>query len=142
MYSGEYDACDVTLSVYPHRQSIRFPPWPGIFFKPAPVTHLCYNLLPSWEQCSTNTCWNNFTINLVQDINNLCVLSCLQNLQFKYLSNIDIEQCDIWISTIFSLSADLLNHFVCEVPNLPRCLAVIWSGNILSPQTTVKLGFH
>jgi hypothetical protein len=25
MYSGEYDVCDVTLSVYP--------PWPGIFFK-------------------------------------------------------------------------------------------------------------
>ena len=23
MYSGEYDACDVTLSVYPHRASLR-----------------------------------------------------------------------------------------------------------------------
>jgi hypothetical protein len=43
MYSGEYDACDVTLSVYPHRYiSIDshcvlyihwFPPWSGIFFK-------------------------------------------------------------------------------------------------------------
>jgi hypothetical protein len=33
MYSGEYDACDVTLSVYPHRASVRFPPWSGIFFK-------------------------------------------------------------------------------------------------------------
>ena len=74
MYSGEYDACDVTLSVYPHRaglknmpghggnrtydlwntspmlcqlsyavaqlaelswqrSEVRFPPWPGIFFK-------------------------------------------------------------------------------------------------------------
>ena len=65
VYSGEYDACDVTLSVYPHRASlknmpghggnrtydlwntspmlcqrsyavrsvVRFPPWPGIFFK-------------------------------------------------------------------------------------------------------------
>jgi hypothetical protein len=48
MYSGEYDACDVTLSVYPHRASLKnmpdhggnrtydlleFPPWSGIFFK-------------------------------------------------------------------------------------------------------------
>ena len=23
MYSGEYDACDVTLSVYPHRESLK-----------------------------------------------------------------------------------------------------------------------
>ena len=23
MYSGEYDACDVTLSVYPHRTSLK-----------------------------------------------------------------------------------------------------------------------
>ena len=23
MYSGEYDACDVTLSVYPHRDSFK-----------------------------------------------------------------------------------------------------------------------
>jgi hypothetical protein len=31
-----YDACDVTLSVYPHRASLNwasFPPWSGIFFK-------------------------------------------------------------------------------------------------------------
>jgi hypothetical protein len=39
VYSGEYDACDVTLSVYPHRTSLKnmplknMPPWPGIFFK-------------------------------------------------------------------------------------------------------------
>ena len=24
MYSGEYDACDVTLSVYPHRMSLKY----------------------------------------------------------------------------------------------------------------------
>ena len=23
MYSGEYDACDVTLSIYPHRASLK-----------------------------------------------------------------------------------------------------------------------
>ena len=53
MYSGEYDACDVTLSVYPHRASLKnmpdhggnrtydlwntspmlCQPWSGIFFK-------------------------------------------------------------------------------------------------------------
>ena len=43
MYSGEYDACDVTLSVYPHRAGLKTIPghggnrtydlWPGIFFK-------------------------------------------------------------------------------------------------------------
>jgi hypothetical protein len=49
MYSGEYDACDVTLSVYPHWTILKnmpghggnrtydlwntSPPWPGIFFK-------------------------------------------------------------------------------------------------------------
>ena len=26
MYSGEYDACDVTLSVYPHRASLKYMP--------------------------------------------------------------------------------------------------------------------
>ena len=26
MYSGEYDACDVTLSVYPHRASFKYMP--------------------------------------------------------------------------------------------------------------------
>ena len=43
MYSGEYDACDVTLSAYQsvwqsiglvfQRSYVRFPPWSGIFFK-------------------------------------------------------------------------------------------------------------
>ena len=36
MYSGEYDACDVTLSVYPHRASEvvgSIPTVSGIFFK-------------------------------------------------------------------------------------------------------------
>jgi hypothetical protein len=31
MYSGEYDACDVTLIVYPHRESLKN--MPGIFFR-------------------------------------------------------------------------------------------------------------
>ena len=29
MYSGEYDVCDVTLSVYPHRASLRNMPGHG-----------------------------------------------------------------------------------------------------------------
>ena len=29
MYSGEYDACDVTLSVYPHRTSLKNMPGHG-----------------------------------------------------------------------------------------------------------------
>ena len=29
MYSGEYDACDVTLSVYPHRASLKIIPGHG-----------------------------------------------------------------------------------------------------------------
>ena len=29
MYSGEYDACDVTLSVYPHRASLKNIPGHG-----------------------------------------------------------------------------------------------------------------
>ena len=29
MYSGEYDICDVTLSVYPHRASLKNMPGPG-----------------------------------------------------------------------------------------------------------------
>ena len=29
MYSGEYDACDVTLSVYPHRASLKNMPVHG-----------------------------------------------------------------------------------------------------------------
>ena len=29
MYSGEYDACDLTLSVYPHRESLKNIPDPG-----------------------------------------------------------------------------------------------------------------
>ena len=37
MYSGEYDACDVTLSVYPHRASLNNMPdhggHAGILFK-------------------------------------------------------------------------------------------------------------
>ena len=36
MYSGEYDACDVTLSEYPHRASLKDMPdhgGSGIFFK-------------------------------------------------------------------------------------------------------------
>ena len=28
MYSGEYDACDVTLSVYPHRAGFEKYAWP------------------------------------------------------------------------------------------------------------------
>ena len=30
MYSGEYDACDVTLSVYPHRASLKNMPDHGL----------------------------------------------------------------------------------------------------------------
>jgi hypothetical protein len=29
MYSGEYDVCDVTLSVYPHRESLKNMPCHG-----------------------------------------------------------------------------------------------------------------
>jgi hypothetical protein len=29
MYSGEYDVCDVTLSVYPHRESLKNMPGHG-----------------------------------------------------------------------------------------------------------------
>ena len=29
MYSGEYDACDVTLSVYPHRAGLKYMPGHG-----------------------------------------------------------------------------------------------------------------
>ena len=32
MYSGEYDACDVTLSVYPHRASLKNMPDHGTTF--------------------------------------------------------------------------------------------------------------
>jgi hypothetical protein len=40
MYSGEYDACDVTLSVYPHRASLKNMPghgaWPQTYFSSLP----------------------------------------------------------------------------------------------------------
>ena len=29
VYSGEYDVCDVTLSVYPHRASLKYMPGHG-----------------------------------------------------------------------------------------------------------------
>jgi hypothetical protein len=35
MYSGEYDACNVTLSVYPHQASLKNMPEPTTFGIPA-----------------------------------------------------------------------------------------------------------
>jgi hypothetical protein len=56
MYSGEYDACDVTLSVYPHRASLKNMPghggnrtydlWntsPNVMHFPASNTNYNYN---------------------------------------------------------------------------------------------------
>ena len=63
MYSGEYDACDVTLSVYPHRASLKnmpdklekypLPPWSGIFIKLA----RCGYTLRVTSQASTLLYW-------------------------------------------------------------------------------------
>ena len=53
MYSGEYDACDVTLSVYPHRASLKnMPDHGGIETKvvgsiPTVVRHI-FQACPVW----------------------------------------------------------------------------------------------
>ena len=44
MYSGEYDACDVTLSVYPHRASLKNMPGHG--------GNQTYDLWNTIAQCS------------------------------------------------------------------------------------------
>ena len=73
MYSGEYDACDVTLSVYPHMPSLKnMPDNDGNrtydLWKTSPMLHqLCYmvwsvgvcdiserNLVPSISMLSNN----------------------------------------------------------------------------------------
>jgi hypothetical protein len=47
MYSGEYDACDVTLSVYPHRASFKNMPGHG-----RSRTYDLWNTIPIF-----NVCW-------------------------------------------------------------------------------------
>jgi hypothetical protein len=44
MYSGEYDVCDVTLSVHPHRQAekLAWPRWEDVCY-----THTKYTLIVS-----------------------------------------------------------------------------------------------
>ena len=46
MYSGEYDACDVTLSVYPHRASLENMPVHG--------GNRTYDLWNTIAQCSAD----------------------------------------------------------------------------------------
>ena len=47
MYSGEYDACDVTLSVYPHRASLKNMPDHGgnVIYIMLYISHLDSNTL-------------------------------------------------------------------------------------------------
>ena len=46
VYSGEYDVCDVTLSVYPHRASLKNMPGHG--------GNRTYDLWNTIAQCSAN----------------------------------------------------------------------------------------
>ena len=51
MYSGEYDACDVTLSVYPHRASLKnMPDRKNI---PTVVRHI-FQACPVWVYTQSN----------------------------------------------------------------------------------------
>ena len=56
MYSGEYDACDVTLSVYPHRASLKNMPDHGgnrtyDLWNTSPIEPTTFGIL---AQCSAN----------------------------------------------------------------------------------------
>ena len=58
MYSGEYDACDVTLSVYPHRASLKNMPDHGGNRKvvgsiPTVVRHI-FQACPVWIYTQNN----------------------------------------------------------------------------------------
>ena len=60
MYSGEYDACDVTLSVYPHRASLKNMPdhdWASIpkvvGSIPTVVRHI-FQACPVWIYTQSN----------------------------------------------------------------------------------------
>ena len=58
MYSGEYDACDVTLSVYPHRASLKNMPDHGGIPKvvgsiPTVVRHI-FQACPVWIYTQSN----------------------------------------------------------------------------------------
>jgi hypothetical protein len=58
MYSGEYDACDVTLSVYPHRASLKNMPDHGgqAYFStnfPTVVRHI-FQACPVWIYTQSN----------------------------------------------------------------------------------------
>ena len=49
MYSGEYNACDVTLSVYPHRASLKNMP----IWLPTVVRHI-FQACPVWIYTQSN----------------------------------------------------------------------------------------
>jgi hypothetical protein len=55
MYSGEYDACDVTLSVYPHHASLKNMPDHGALTKPNYMGHI----------------WTNYGIDMVQPMGHI-----------------------------------------------------------------------
>jgi hypothetical protein len=95
MYSGEYDACDVTLSVYPQCYSecistyvtLSVYPWSGIFFKPA----RCGYTLRVTSQASN--CMNMYTANSkkgcpLQTLNSKCAKhngSIIQSVEKSYM---------------------------------------------------------
>ena len=59
MYSGEYDACDVTLSVYPHRASLKNMPdlWvsiPKVVGSIPTVARHIFQACPVWIYTQSN----------------------------------------------------------------------------------------
>ena len=59
MYSGEYDACDVTLSVYPHRASMKNIPDHGgnrtyDLWNTSPMLNLVPRVLFVWPRAEEN----------------------------------------------------------------------------------------
>ena len=53
MYSGEYDACDVTLSVYTHRASLKNMPDQVVGSIPTVVRHI-FQACPVWIYTQSN----------------------------------------------------------------------------------------
>jgi hypothetical protein len=119
VYSGEYDVCDVTLSVYPHRAILKkyhggnrtydlwnaSPPWPGIFFK---LARCGYTLRVTSQTSKSN-------ILIYRKYNKV--------LEKKFM--ISNELCNLIIKILVNTST--LTLCTVEVCNQMRCQETFWS---------------
>ena len=112
MYSGEYDACDVTLSVYPHRESLKNMPDHGgnrtyILWNTSPM--LCQLSYAVWSVRVCDISEQNLVPSISMFTNNNHDFFCV-----GVMYSGEYDACDVTLSVLFLDNIDIEGTRFCS----------------------------